>query len=233
MKVLALAVVSGLSLSACVTINPSIGGTDNSSNMAAKFPVETALLNIYTQPRSETLYAVDGNEQLVSQLTVTPKGFMSFEGRQLQAAESAYLNTVNGKVVSQSTSVNYFSLNPAQFYGFTNSAGQYSVATQTKTLPKMARVGSASELITENVYSDSSKRQQVRKFTQDWTLSQASNNTAWFCLNTSADLLSNTNAMTVSSHCYNINAQGDILDSKLTINESTANGIKTINYARK
>lgn len=234
MRILGLCLLTGLSLSACVTINAPTDNTGSTSNnMTTQYPVEKALLNIYTQPRSETLYAVDGNEQLISKITVTPKGFISFEGRQLQAAETAYSTTVNGKLTNQFTSLNYFTLNPAKFYGFTNSAGQYSVATQTTTLPKMAKVGSASELITENVYRDSSKRQQVSMFTQGWTLSQASNDTAWFCLNTSADLLPNSNPVDNSSHCYTINAQGDILDSKLTINESTAKGIKTINYVRR
>ena len=232
MKTLGLCVLAGVSLSACVTIHTPIDGTGN-NNAVTQYPIETALLNIYTQPRSETLYAVDGNQRLVSKITVTPKGFMSFGGRQLQAAETAYSMTVNGKLASQSTSINYFTLNPAKFYGFTNSSGQYSQASQTTTLPKMAKVGSASELITENVYADSSKRQPVSRFTQDWTLSQASSNTAWFCLNTSGNLLATNNPIDGSSHCYTINAQGDILDSKLTINESTANGVRAINYVSR
>ncbi|MGP4789402.1 hypothetical protein ACTXGJ_09785 [Psychrobacter sp. 1Y11] len=234
MKNLALAGLVGLSLSACVTINAPMDGMDNANDsVVTQYPIETALLNIYTRERTETLYAVDETKPLVSQIKVVPKGFMSFEGRQLQTAQMTTLTTTEGKVVGNAINLNYYSLNPLKFYGFTNNLGQYSVATQTATLPKRAQTGAASELLTETVYTDSSKRQQVSQFTQAWTLSQASNHTAWFCLNTSENQLTNGKHKGSSSHCYNIDAKGDILDSKLTVNQPTIDGTKTIHYLSK
>lgn len=228
---LTLALVAGLGLSACVTINGA--PMEDTGSTVTQYPIETALLNIYTEERTEKLYAVDNDQQLVSEIKVTPKGFMSFEGRQLQAAETSTLTTLNGKVVGNATDINYYTLSPLKFYGFTNNLGQYSVATQTATLPKQAKIGDARELTTETVYTDSSKRQEVSRFNQAWTLSQASSNTAWFCLNTSENRLANGKRKGSSSHCYNIDARGDILDSKLTVNQPNNNGIKTINYVRK
>ena len=241
MKVLGLCLVAGLSVSGCVSITNNglpMGGIEdiiegNTGPIVTQYPVETALLNIYTRSRSETLYAVEDDQQIVSEIRVTPKGAMSFDGKSLQAAETSYVISWDGEVVSESKSLNYFTLNPVRFYGFTNDSGEYSIANQTTAMPKIAKIGDSSALITENVYSDSSKRKLIDKFSQAWSLSQASRNTAWFCMNTSGNLLLDSQAADVSSHCYKINAKGDLLDSKLTLSEPTNNGVKTITYTRK
>ena len=241
MKVLGLCLVAGLSVSGCVSITNNglpMGGIEdiiegNTGPIVTQYPVETALLNIYTRSRSETLYAVEDDQQIVSEIRVTPKGVMNFDGKSLQAAETSYVISWDGEVVSESKSLNYFTLNPVRFYGFTNDSGEYSIANQTTAMPKIAKIGSSSALVTENVYSDSRKRQLIEKFRQGWSLSQASRNTAWFCMNTSDNLLVDSQAPDLSSHCYKINAKGDILDSKLTLSEPTNNGVKTITYTRK
>ena len=241
MKVLGLCLVAGLSVSGCVSITNNglpMGNIEdiiqgNTGPIVTQYPVETALLNIYTRSRSETLYAVEDDQQIVSEIKVTPKGVMSFDGKSLQAAETSYVISWDGEVVSKSKSLNYFTVNPVRFYGFTSDSGEYSIANQTTTMPKIAKIGSSSALVTENVYSDSRKRQLTEKFRQSWSLSQASSNTAWFCMNTSGNLLLDSQAADVSSHCYKINAQGDILNSKLTLSEPTNNGVKTITYTRK
>lgn len=66
----------------------------------------------------------------------------------------------------------YITLNPLVFHDFTKDSGQYSIATQSAIIPKMASVGDSSTYLIENVYSDSSKSQQVEKFTQAWSLTQ-------------------------------------------------------------
>nr|WP_317200020.1 hypothetical protein [uncultured Psychrobacter sp.] len=218
-------------LSACVTITNNevaLGGEP----IIMQYPVETALLNIYTQPRTETLTEVNSTQNRTIDTKVTPKGIMEFEGKRVQGAEYATVTKVGGNVVSRSTSINYFTLNPARFYGYTDSSGAYSVATQTADLPKVARVGDKGTLITENVYSDSSKRNQISRYQQSWSLTQASPTTAWFCISTSQNLLSPvSDSSTVE--CYNIDAKGDILNSKATASIPTANGIETVTYTSR
>ena len=237
MKKLGLCVAVGLSLSACA--GGMNGGTttgnqnNNSNNIVTQYPVETAMLNIYTKARSQSLVATVGNQTASADIKVTPKGSMVFNNKKVQGAEVNTINKVNNQVTDQSVAINYFTLQPLVFHGFTDSSGKYSLSNQTTTLPKMATVGSSSKLITEDVYADRSMRKKIGTYNQDWSLSRESNNTAWFCIETSANLMINNDPNGSSAECYKINASGDILDSKVTISQPTANGAKTITFTSR
>lgn len=233
MKKLGLLVAVSVGLSACAGgIN---GGTtaDNSNNIVTQYPVEAAMLNIYTKAHSQSLVATVGNQTASADIKVTPKGSMVFNNKQVQGAEVNTINKVNNQVTDQSVAINYFTLNPLVFHGFTDSSGKYSLSNQTTTIPKMATVGSSSKLITEDVYADSSMRKKIGTYNQDWSLIRDSNNTAWFCIETSGNLLLNNDPNGSSSECYKINARGDILDSKVTISQPSTNGAKTITFSSR
>ena len=233
MKKLGLLVAVSVGLSACAGgIN---GGTtaDNSNNIVTQYPVEAAMLNIYTKAHSQSLVATVGNQTASADIKVTPKGSMVFNNKQVQGAEVNTINKVNNQVTDQSVAINYFTLNPLVFHGFTDSSGKYSLSNQTTTIPKMATVGSSSKLITEDVYADRSMRQKIGTYNQDWSLTRDSNNTAWFCIETSGNLLLNNDPNGSSSECYKINARGDILDSKVTISRPSTNGAKTITFTSR
>lgn len=233
MKKLGLLVAVSVGLSACAGgIN---GGTtaDNSNNIVTQYPVEAAMLNIYTKAHSQSLVATVGNQTASADIKVTPKGSMVFNNKQVQGAEVNTINKVNNQVTDQSVAINYFTLNPLVFHGFTDSSGKYSLSNQTTTIPKMATVGSSSKLITEDVYADSSMRKKIGTYNQDWSLTRDSNNTAWFCIDTSGNLLLNNDPNGSSSECYKINARGDILDSKVTISQPSTNGAKTITFSSR
>ena len=233
MKKLGLLVAVSVGLSACAGgIN---GGTtaDNSNNIVTQYPVEAAMLNIYTKAHSQSLVATVGNQTASADIKVTPKGSTVFNNKQVQGAEVNTINKVNNQVTDQSVAINYFTLNPLVFHGFTDSSGKYSLSNQTTTIPKMATVGSSSKLITEDVYADSSMRKKIGTYNQDWSLIRDSNNTAWFCIETSGNLLLNNDPNGSSSECYKINARGDILDSKVTISQPSTNGAKTITFTSK
>lgn len=240
MTKLGLCVAVGLSLSACaggVNSGTSVGNMNqnNQNNMVTQYPVEATMLNIYAKELSQKLVAVVDNQNLTADIKVTPKGNMLFNGQQVQGAEVNTINKSNNQIINQSVSINYFTLAPLVFHGFTDSSGEYSLATQTTTIPKMAKVGDSSALITENVYSDSSKRKQIGRYTQDWSLTQDSNRTAWFCINSSDNALLDFDPNGTTAECYKINAKGDILDSKLTIKVPTNNGTgtETINFTSR
>lgn len=222
----------GLSLSACA--GGVTGGTAGqmpqipSNNVVTDYPIETAMLNIYTKARQQTLVGVIDGQSLGANITVTPKGSLIFNNKSVQGTEVNTITTLDNEMIDQSVSINYFTLNPLVFHGFTDSSGEYSIATQTSTLPKKAKVGSASQLITEKVYSDSSKRQQVGLYSQSWTLTQDSKTTAWFCIDSSENMLANADPQGATSECYKINAKGDIVDSKLTIQVPTIRGERTV-----
>ena len=218
MKKLGLYVLVGLGLSACaggMTTGGSLNNKGVKQNVVTQYPVETALLNIYTRPRSEKLYG-DGNSQFNAiEFIVVPKASTTFEGKRVQSAEMTVI-AHNDDETEKFATVHYFSVNPAIFYGFTNSLGEYSIANQTSKMPKLAEVGTSSELITETVYADSSKRKMIDRYTQSWSLSQAGPQTAWFCIATSKSLLVADMEDSATKECHKINADGDILASKLS-----------------
>ena len=140
MKKLGLLVAVSVGLSACA--GGMNGGTTpgNSNNIVTQYPVEAAMLNIYTKARSQSLVATVGNQTASADIKVTPKGSMVFNNKQVQGAEVNTINKVNNQVTDQSVAINYFTLNPLVFHGFTDSSGKYSLSNQTTPFPKWQRL---------------------------------------------------------------------------------------------
>lgn len=230
MKTIALCLLASLALSACTTaINTEIT-SNNSSQTVTEFPVETAMNNIYTKTRSEDLSTVMYGLKMAKEFTVMPKGTTVFNNQQVQSAGVVTVSKVEGQVVDKSVGVNYFTLNPLVFHGFTKDSGEYSIAIQSATIPKVASVGDSSTYLTENVYSDSSKSQQVEKFTQAWSLTQATRDTAWLRITSSENLLVGSEPDGTVDQYYRINSKGDLLNSELSFTYSTPDGFEVIAY---
>ncbi len=231
MKTLGLYVLATLSLGACATganNNAMLNKPEQTHKVVTHYPVETAMLNVYTRAYSDQLYTLINEELVVIDTKVTPKGAMVFNNKQVQGAEMVAVTTVNDQVVDKSVGINYFTLQPLVFHGFTSDVGEYSIATQTKPIPKIASIDDSSTYLTEQIYSDSSKREKIKTYTQTWSLKRESHNTAWLCIKSSENLLLSDDPDGTSTECYQINAQGDILDSNVTINSIEANGTETI-----
>lgn len=234
MKTLAVAAIAGLGLSACVSMNSgsmSQNAASKAKQTVTQFPIETALVNIYTKPSNETLYSVIEGIAVEVNFETTPKNTVTFNGQRVQSSEVVATTKILGEVIDKSVGVNYYTLDPLVFRGFTSDE-EYSVATQMASIPKMAAVGSSNTYLTENVYSDSSKRSLINRYTQTWTLASASNNSAWLCINSSTNLLLADDPEGTVSECYKINQQGDILDSKIDNSYPSDEGMVTINFNR-
>ena len=233
MKKLGLVVLTGLglSLSACVTINGApMGNGDN--NIVTEYPIETAMLNIYTKARSEQLMAMVDGQTAMADIKVMPKGAVLFNGKQVQGSQISTISTLSNQIISQSMATNYFTTNPLVFYGFTDNSGRYSVSKQTSSIPKSARVGDSSKFITDTVYADQTMSRKLGTYEQTWSLTQDSTKTAWFCVETSKNLLNNASDAP-STECYKINTQGDILASKVTIIQPTTYGNQAIEFVSR
>ena len=221
MKTLGLCLLAALSLSACTTdvSNKSVVNKPlQIHKVVTQYPVETAILNVYTRAYSDQLYTLVDEQLVVINTKVTPKGAMVFNNKQVQGAEMVAITTINDKVVDKSVGINYFTLEPLVFHGFTSDVGEYSIATQTKPIPKIASIDDSSTYLTEEVYSDSSKRKRIKTYTQTWSLIRESDITAWLCIESSENLLLSYDPEGSSTECYKINARGDILDSNVTMN---------------
>ena len=231
MKTLGLCLLAALSLSACTTdvSNKSVVNKPlQIHKVVTQYPVETAILNVYTRAYSDQLYTLVDEQLVVINTKVTPKGAMVFNNKQVQGAEMVAITAVNDQVVDKSVGVNYFTLEPLVFHGFTSDIGEYSIATQTKPIPKIASIDDSSTYLTEEVYSYSSKRKKIKTYTQTWSLKRESNSTAWLCIESSENLLLSYDPEGSSTECYKINAKGDILDSNVTINSPDNNDDETI-----
>lgn len=221
MKALGLCILAALSLSACTTDvsnNAIVNKPLQIHKVVTQYPVETAILNVYTRAYSDQLYTLVDEQLVVINTNVTPKGAMVFNNQHVQGAEMVAITTINDQVVDKSVGINYFTLEPLVFHGFTSDVGEYSIATQTKPIPKIASIDDSSTYLTEEVYSDSSKRKKIKTYTQTWSLKRESNSTAWLCIESSENLLLSYDPEGTSTECYKINARGDILDSNVTIN---------------
>ena len=231
MRNVALLIVAGLSLCAHAAEIKTSPSFDNAEQVVNQFPVETALLNIYTMGSSRTLSAIVYGHKESIEVKVTPKGAMVFENKPVQGAEQSFTYRYDDEVIKESVGINYFTPDPLTFYGLTNLSGDYSVATQTTVIPKIASIGDSSKFITEHVYADSNKKTPVDLFSQFWSLSRASPNTAWLCIYTSKNLLLDVfDNDDIYSECYQTNALGDILQSKKSIQYLAENSVETINY---
>ena len=230
MKTVAFYLLASLALSACTTAMNTGITSNNSNQTVTEFPVQTAMNNIYTKTRSEDLSTVMYGLKMAKEFTVMPKGTTVFNNQQVQSAEVVTVSKVEGQVVDKSVGVNYFTLNPLVFHGFTKDSGEYSIATQSATIPKVASVGDSSTYLTENVYSDSSKSQQVEKFTQSWSLTQATKDTAWLRITSSENLLVGSEPDGTVDEYYRINSKGDLLNSELNFTYQTQDGFEIIAY---
>lgn len=222
MKTVAFYLLASLALSACTTAMNTGITSNNSNQTVTEFPVETAMNNIYTKTCSEDLSTVMYGLKMAKEFTVMPKGTTVFNNQQVQSAEVVRLSKVEGQIIDKSVGVNYFTLNPLVFHGFTKDSGEYSIATQSVTIPKVATVGDSNQFVTERIYSDSSKNIPVNFYNLTWSLSRASANTAWLCID--IDIYEN------SSECYQINGSGNILQSKKRLQYWAENSFEIINY---
>ena len=124
MKKLALCGAVALSLSACAGgMNGGTIGNNNQNNIVTQYPIEATMLNIYTKDRSQKLVADIGNQSASADIKVTPKGSMTFNNKSVQGAEINTINKINNQITDQSVAINYFTLNPLVFHGFTDSSG--------------------------------------------------------------------------------------------------------------
>lgn len=218
----------GLSLGACAT-NMNTEIVTNNNRVLTEYPIETAMINIYAKPHTATiLHGTIENLNIITEIKVTPKGEVIFNDQLVQAGEVDSTTKVNNQIIGQYAAVNYYTLDPLIFRGFTMDA-KYSVATQTATIPKRAKVGTSSTYLTENVYGGSSKRDLIERYTQTWLLSQADNDTAWLCIVSSTNLLLESDPEEALSECHNINNDGDILESRIGGIDDDNNGMIIIN----
>lgn len=231
MKILRLCILATLSLGACTTgINSSVL-TSLTNKVITQYPVERALINIYSKPSNDTLYIVDDKLQVASQLVTLPLGIVTFNGKPVHASRMTSITYVDNQNVKTSIEDNYYTFDPLVFHGF-SGAERYSITSQTQDIPKVATLGDSSTFLTENVYTDSSLNKKMGTYLKAWSLSKATNNSAWLCISRSANRLVATDAGTPVD-CYIINPHGKVLDKRIEYTYPTDKGLRKDVYVKR
>ena len=231
MKILGLCILATLSLGACATgINNSVL-TSRTNKVITQYPVERALINIYSKPSNHTLYIVDDKLQVASQVVTLPLGIVTFNGKPVHASRMTSTIYVDNQNVNTSIEDNYYTFDPLVFHGF-SGAERYSITSQTQDIPKVATLGDSSTFLTENVYADSSLNKKMGTYLKAWSLSKATNNSAWLCISRSANMLVATDAGTPVD-CYIINPHGKILDKRIEYTYPTDKGLRKAVYVKR
>lgn len=228
----------GLSALLAAMLGVFTGGVDsdvvNANNrVVTQYPVETAMTNIYNVKFSDTLYGRIGDQPLVIKYKVTPQAEAEFNNQRVQSAKVVGSISQNDSVVTNISRTNYFTLQPFKLRGYID--GEYWLATQPASLPKMAHIGDSELFATQVGYTDSSQREKISTYTLTWSLSQAENNTAWLCEDSSPNLLLDYDPDGSAAECFKINANGDILESKVIISlpRGEGKGFDTVRLTRK
>ena len=231
MKTLGLCILAVLSLGACTTgINSSVL-TSLTNKVITQYPIEGALINIYSKPSNDTLYIVDDKLQVASQLVTLPLGIVTFNGKPVHASRMTSITYIDNQNVKTSIEDNYYTFDPLVFHGF-SGAERYSITSQTQDIPKVATLGDSSTFLTENVYTDSSLNKKMGTYLKAWSLSKATNNSAWLCISRSANRLVATDAGTPVD-CYIINPHGKVLDKRIEYTYPTDKGLRKDVYVKR
>lgn len=175
------------------------------------YPVEKTIMNIFINDddRVEKGYIKGQKEEL--RTIVTEKGRTVYNNNQVNASKMEIIHYTNGEEDYRDSTTHFYTLNPLNFKGFVNSNGdRFSKADQFKALPDYAKIGDSEAFIVENVYYDQEFSHKNKSYTQSWSLSKASEDTAWFCLASTYE----NDIETDYTECYEINNQGDLLRFK-------------------
>ena len=214
MKLLAGLVVSGVALTAqAATTEISAAAHDE---VITQFPLEQAMVNIFTQPRIERMSVVwdDETKPTDSLIQITKGEDTFFEGRYLHQVTMQLNLSSELAAPSELTTQHYFTLDPFRIYGLTTDDGAYVVSTEINLLPKTARSGdSGAWYVYEDYYSSDAKK-PLYKMKRHWSLSRIDDKTAWLCVHHAKEEPPSVIQKEYSYYCYSINAQGDLLDYK-------------------
>lgn len=190
------------------------GGGDEpvSAVSVAGFPVQAIYAKDISTASSYSVTASDASGTYTATVSDTPRSDAVFEG----VTRSVSLRTVTIKqgnaLLSTSSYLDYYGLNPPRSYGSLNTDGEYTVNTATGTTPVTAKVGETWSGYISTVYSNSSKSTVLYNVTRNYSLEADTATTAFMCANTIR-----TGSSLTGSNCRKIDTSGNILGHRNTL----------------
>lgn len=188
------------------------GDAPTSATSAASFPVQALYAKDISTASSFTVSASDASGTYTVTTSDTPRSDAVFEG----VTRSVSLTTVTIKqgntLLSTSSYLNYYGLNPPRSYGSLDTDGEYTINTATGTMPVTAKVGETWSGHISTVYSNSSKTTVLYNTTRNWSMEADTATTAYMCANTIRSGTSDT-----ASACRKVDTAGNILGYRMTL----------------
>ena len=218
---------------ATASAEPNTGNTLNTdTGFVTEFPVEQAMVNIFTQPRIERMSTVvEGESKPMHFFTKITRGKDTlFEDLHLHNATMQQHISSELAAPFEFTTQHYFTLDPFKIYGFTADDGTYIINTDTKMLPKMDRPNASSYWNLDEIYESSDKKQLLYKIKKYWTLKRIDNKTAWLCINHFEELPLSSNEKPFY-YCYSIDGQGNLLGYQFSSTYLENDEVKDIKYS--
>ena len=214
MKLLAGVFASGVVLTAQAAAT-SVSATTH-DDIVTEFPLEQAMVNIFTQPRIARMSVVLDDETKPTDflIKITKGEDTFFEGRYLHQVTMQLNLSSELAAPSELTTQHYFTLDPFRIYGLTADDDAYVVSTEINLLPKTARSGDSGAWYVYEVYHSRDAKKPLYKMKRHWSLSRIDDKTAWLCVHHAKEEPPSVIQKEYFFYCYSINAQGDLLDYK-------------------
>lgn len=215
MKAKWLTILLALTLSGCV--GGGGGGSSPSTSQATTFPIAGAMSAFAQASHKYTLTARDGSNTDTLQVNITRGASSTFEGQVASTMNEALTISRNNVVLMTAPETIYFIDSPYTPLGsIALSTGQYSVASNQRSLPAYATVGQSGQDYTETTYANSSKASIISNATVTWALDPDTATTAWLCANETI-IYTNGSPTLSGVECYAVETTGNISAMKLTV----------------
>lgn len=212
MKLSNLLVVTTLSTAFLVGCGGGGGDAPISTVSSATYSPQAVSAQDLRTASSFTVTAADATGTYQVTVSDTPLSDAVFEGITRNVSLTTVTTKQGNALLSTSSHLNYYGLNPSRRYGSLDTDGAYTVTTATGTMPVSAKVGETWSGDISAVYSNSSKTKVLHYETRNWSLEADTLTTAFLCAN---NVRSDSNL--TGSSCRKIDAAGNILGHRVTL----------------
>jgi len=188
------------------------GDAPTSATSAASFPVQALYAKDLSTASSFSLTGTDASGTYTMTWSDTLRSDAVFEGATRSVSLTTFTIKQGNTLLSTSSYLSYYGLNPPRVYGSLNTDGEYTINMATGTMPVTAKVGETWSGSIGTVYSNSSKTTVLYNTTRNWSMEADTATTAFMCANTIRSGTSDT-----GSACRKVDTAGNIIGYRLTL----------------
>lgn len=212
MKNLSLCLIAALTLSACASTTPDMSSTHQYSERlleAETYPVEAVLQKVATELDIAFKAETDGITLQISMIG-DEIGQTTFNNESVRYKDYKMVFLLDNEPLFVMPATIYYDTAPYRYKGAKTADSAISEVVKNTDLPKYATLDSQGIYADEIVYKDETKAERVSRNVFHWSLTKASDTTAWLCESIESDAIS-FDYDESGKACYEIDKKGDIL----------------------